>query len=115
MITFKGVDPRMIANNLTPYEPIHPGEIIKDEIEYRGISQRELSSKIGVSYTQVNEILNGKRAINTDFALRIEAALGIDANIFINMQTRYNMQVARQDKSLTERLDAIRGLCASLL
>jgi hypothetical protein len=39
MIQLKGVDPRMIANNLTPYEPTHPGEILKDEIEYRGLSR----------------------------------------------------------------------------
>ena len=37
MIKIEGVDPKMIANNLTPSEPIHPGEILKDEIEYRGI------------------------------------------------------------------------------
>ena len=35
MIKIEGVDPKMIANNLTPSEPIHPGEILKDEIEYR--------------------------------------------------------------------------------
>jgi plasmid maintenance system antidote protein VapI len=34
----------MIANNLTPYEPTHPGEVLKEEIEYRGISQRKLAS-----------------------------------------------------------------------
>ena len=38
MITLQGIDPKMIANNLTPSNPIHPGELIKDEIEYRGIS-----------------------------------------------------------------------------
>ena len=40
MITLKGVDPRMIANNLTPSEPIHPGEMIKDEIEYKTLLSR---------------------------------------------------------------------------
>ena len=43
MITLQGIDPKMIANNLTPSNPIHPGELIKDEIEYRGISQRKLA------------------------------------------------------------------------
>ena len=104
----------MIANNLTPYEPIHPGETLKDEIEYRGISQRELAAKIGVSYTQVNEILNGKRSVNIEFAMRIEAALGINPEMLINMQTRYNMQTARKDKGLAKKLEAIRKICASL-
>lgn len=44
MITIPGVDPKMIANNLEPYHPTHPGEILKEEIEYRGISQRKLAA-----------------------------------------------------------------------
>ena len=56
MIKIEGVDPKMIANNLTPSEPIHPGEILKDEIEYRGISQRKLAAQMGISPTLLNEI-----------------------------------------------------------
>ena len=56
MITLQGIDPKMIANNLTPSNPIHPGELIKDEIEYRGISQRKLALQMGVSPTLLNEI-----------------------------------------------------------
>ena len=63
MITLQGIDPKMIANNLTPSNPIHPGELIKDEIEYRGISQRKLALQMGVSPTLLNEILNGKRSV----------------------------------------------------
>ena len=51
MITLKGVDPRMIANNLTPSEPIHQGEMIKDESDYRGLSQRKLAEQMGISPT----------------------------------------------------------------
>ena len=60
MITLKGVDSKMIANNLIPSEPIHPGEILKDEIEYRGISQRKLARQMGISPTLLNEIVNGR-------------------------------------------------------
>ena len=79
MIKIEGVDPKMIANNLTPSEPIHPGEILKDEIEYRGISQRKLAAQMGISPTLLNEILNGKRAVSAEYALLFEAALGIEA------------------------------------
>lgn len=115
MITIKGVDPKMIANNLTPFEPTHPGEILKDEIEYRGITQRELASKMGISYTQLNEILNCKRPVNTEIALMIEAALGLEPEALVNMQTRYNMQMARRDSNLSRKLEVIRGLCTSLM
>ena len=41
MIKIDGIDPKMIANNLTSFEPMHPGEILKDEIGFRGVSQKE--------------------------------------------------------------------------
>jgi len=49
MITLEGVDPHMIANNLEPGEPTHPGEVIKDEIEFRVISRRKLATQMGMS------------------------------------------------------------------
>ncbi|BBL00401.1 hypothetical protein A3BBH6_06370 [Alistipes onderdonkii subsp. vulgaris] len=104
-----------IANRIDPFYPIHPGEIIKDEIEFRGISQRKLAEQMGISYTQFNELLNGKRSLNTETALLIEAALGLEPVALVNMQTRYNMQVARQDNTLAKRLEAIRNLAASLM
>jgi addiction module HigA family antidote len=112
MVTIKGVDPRMIANNLMPYRPIHPGEILKEEIEYRGISQRKLAAQMGVAYSMLNEILNCKRPVTTEYALLFEAALGIEADLFTRMQTRYNMQVARKNKTLSQRLAAIRKMAA---
>lgn len=114
MITLKGVDPRMIANNLTPYEPTHPGEVLKEEIEYRGISQRKLAQQMGVSYTLLNEVLNCKRPVTTEYALLFEAALGIDAGIFIRMQADYNVQTAKQNKSFAERLANVRKAVAVL-
>ena len=114
MITLKGVDPRMIANNLTPSESIHPGEMIKDEIEYRGLSQRKLAEQMGISPTLLNEILNGKRSVSTEYALLFEAALGIDAEIWLRQQGRYDMQKAKSNKSFLERLANIRKLVATL-
>jgi len=48
----------MVANNLTPAIPTHPGAILKEEIESRGISQHQLANQIGLAYSVVNEILN---------------------------------------------------------
>ena len=114
MITLNGVDPRMIANNLTPYRPIHPGEILKDEIEYRGISQRKFSEQIGVCYSVFNEVLNCKRPVSANLAILIEAALGIEADMLIRMQTSYNMQIARKDKKIIDRFNEIRKIAAFL-
>ena len=86
MITLKGVDPNMVANNLEPFRPTHPGEVLKDELEYRGISQKQLASEMSVSYTMLNEVLNGKRQVNTELALLVEAALNIPAESLLQMQ-----------------------------
>lgn len=100
------------ANKMEPFAPTHPGEVIKDEIEYRGISQRALAGQIGVSYTQLNEVLNGKRTLNTEMALLISAALGIDAEPLLAMQTRYDVITARRNKNFASRLSSIRKIAA---
>ena len=95
-INIEGVAPDMIANNLTPSKPIHPGEMIKDEIEYRGISQKALAAEIGLPASVLNEVLNGKRAVTTEYALLLEAALGIEADLWLSLQAEYNKQMANQ-------------------
>lgn len=101
-------------NEIMPSKPIHPGEILKDELQSRGISQRKFATLIGVSYSVLNEILNGKRPITTEYALKIEAATSTKAYIWINMQTAYNMQAARQDNRLSAILEQIRKSVAML-
>lgn len=103
-----------IISDLVPSSPVHPGEIVKDELEARGISQRKFALLIGCSYTVFNEILNCKRPVTTDYALRIEAALGIKAYMLINMQSEYNLQIARQDSHLSKILSKIRSAAAVL-
>ena len=96
------------------YSPTHPGEILKEEIEFRGISQRELADRMGLTYSVLNEILNGKLSLTEKTALMFEAALGIDAEPLMGLQTKYNMQVARKDKSFLDRLKAISNYAAAL-
>ena len=114
MITLKGVAPDMIANNLTPFEPTHPGELIKDELEVRQLTQAKLAESIGVKPSLLNEIIKGKRGVNTEMALLIEAALDIPADLLLNLQSEYNMLVAKSDASFMDRLSAIRKIAAVL-
>ena len=114
MITMKEIDPKMIANNLTPSTPIHPGEMIKEEIKCRGISQKKLAAKTGISYTVLNEVLNCKRPVSTEYALLLEAALNIDAEIWIKTQANYDIQTAKANKTFAQRLENIRKIAAML-
>lgn len=114
MITLKGIDPKMIASNLTPLSPVHPGEMIKEEIKYRGISQRKLAQQTGIAYTVLNEVLNCKRPVSTEYALLFEAALGIEAGIWIKAQADYDLIVAKSNKTFAQRLENIRKIAAVL-
>lgn len=114
MVTIKGIDPQMIANNLEPFEPTHPGELLKEEIECRGISQKELSRQTGIPYTALNEVLNCKRAITTEYALLLEAALEIESGFWLKMQMDYNVQTAKRNKTFAQRLANIKKIAAVL-
>jgi addiction module HigA family antidote len=92
------------------YTAIHPGEILKEELKSRNISQKNFARTIAISYTMLNEILNGKRNITTDFALLVEAALGTPAEHWLNMQARYNLQTARTKETVKTRFDSIRNI-----
>ncbi len=112
MVTVKDKDPMMIANNLKPFKPTHPGEVLKDELVFRGMSQRGLASKMGISYSVLNEVLNGKRALNTELAMMMEAALGVDAAPLLAMQNEYDMLMAERNTSFMEKLKNLRRIAA---
>lgn len=104
----------MIANNLTPFEPTHPGELIKDELEACNITQAKLAESIGVKPSLLNEIIKGKRGVNTEMALLIEAALNIPADLLLNLQADYYMQITKSNDSFMKRLSAVRKIAAVL-
>lgn len=114
MIKLKGIDSNMIANNLTPYEPTHPGEILREEIECRGITQTKLANDLGVKVSLLNELINGKRDFTIEYALMLEAALSIDADFWINLQNNYDKGKARHDSSFMAKLAKIRRVSAIL-
>ena len=94
--------------------PTHPGEVLKDEIEARGITQRQLAESVGLTYSVVNEILNGRRSLTAKTALMFEAALDIPADALMYLQMKYNMQTTRKDKSVADVLKGIRRIAAVL-
>ena len=114
MAQIERTDKGMVANNLEPFYLTHPGEVIKDELEFRGISQRRLAKEIGVPVSQLNEVLNAKRPLNAEMALLIEQALGIDAEPLLSLQIKYNLLSAKRNKTFFERLKKIPRVAAAL-
>lgn len=77
------------ANEITPKNLFHPGVVLGEEIEYRGLTKNSVAERMGISSTVLSEIISGKRNITTATAIKIENALGINALFFLNMQVRY--------------------------
>lgn len=91
------------------YPPIHPGEVLmKDFIEGFGITQNKLAVSIGVPPRRINEIVHGKRAITADTALRLGRYFSVDPQFWLNLQTRYELELA-QDR-VAEQVAAITPL-----
>ncbi len=96
------------------YTPTHPGEVLKDEIEYRKLSQRKLAEQMGISYKVLNDILNCRRPVTTQTAMLFEAALDVPADSLMRLQLKYNMRQAAADPSFMERLKQVRKYAALL-
>lgn len=78
--------------------PTHPGEILRQEfLEPLGLSQRKLADSLGVSPRRVNEIVNGRRAITADTALRLARFFDMTPGFWLGLQKQYELDVA-EDK-----------------
>ena len=92
---------------LTPLSAIHPGEILKDELDERNIKQKDFAELIGTLPSQLSEILNGKRGINADYAVLIGEALNMDPKIWLNLQSNYELDKSRINDRIRKRVEAI--------
>ena len=109
MIEIQGIDPDMIANNLTSAYPTHPGEVLKEEVEYRKLAER-----MGISYKMLNDILNCRRPVTAQTAMLFEAVLNVSADSLMRLQLKYNMWLAAANPSFMERLKQVRKYAAML-
>jgi len=84
--------------------PIHPGEILLEEFLLPlGVSQYRLAKDICVPARRINEIVHGKRAISADTALRLSRYFGMSDRFWINLQSRYDIEMEKD--LLADRLD----------
>lgn len=82
-----------------PDHATHPGVLLGDELEEREMTQRELAALMGRPPQLVSEIVRGKRAVTPETALQLEHALKISARFWMNLQTQYDLVLARQKRS----------------
>ncbi|MBI2888124.1 MAG: HigA family addiction module antidote protein [Chloroflexi bacterium] len=78
---------------------IPPGFTLEEELKARRMTRRELASRIGRPPQIISEIIHGKKAITAETALDIEAALGIPAYLWLRLEARYRLALARQRRA----------------
>ena len=95
--------------------PIHPGEILMEEfLEPMGISQYRLARDISVAPRRINEIVHGKRSVTADTALRLGRFFCMSPQFWLNLQTRYDLEVTGDllENRLDEEVHALRSQSA---
>ena len=86
------------------FEPVHPGEVLQEELAARGLTANALALKLRVPANRLTEILNGKRGVSPDTPLRLSRALGPSAAFWLNLQSQFDL--ARTEKRLGANIQA---------
>ncbi len=99
----------MVSETIMP--PVHPGEILAEEfLDPLGVSQYQLAKEIRVPARRINEIVHGQRRISADTALRLARYFGTSERFWVNLQTRYDLEIEKDRLGAT--LDEIHPLSA---
>lgn len=87
-----------VNNQYKPNYAVLPGEVLSDELEIRDMSQQELSKRTGLSAKHIVSIIKGKAPITPETAIKLERAIGMPANYWLNLESNYQEIKARLDE-----------------
>lgn len=87
----------------TAFITVHPGDVLRDELEMRGIKQKDFATTIGMPASVLNDIVQGKRSVTPDIAILLEAALGKNASSWLTLQAERDLEVARQKEEFIQK------------
>jgi antitoxin HigA-1 len=80
--------------NQFAFQQVHPGAVLKEELEARGLSANAFALKLRVPPQRIQDIVAGRRGISPDTALRLEASLGTPARLWLDIQSAYDLHMA---------------------
>ncbi len=89
------------------FEQVHPGAVLREELEARGLSANAFALKLRVPPQRIQDIVAGRRGISPDTALRLEASLGTPARLWIDMQSGYDLYRAEKANGETVRREVM--------
>ncbi|HEY8781583.1 MAG TPA: HigA family addiction module antitoxin [Mucilaginibacter sp.] len=84
------------GNELRTPVAFHPGELLLEEVEERGLKKTELAKSIGMLPGHLSELFKGKRNITARIAIKLEKALGVSAEYWLGLQSTYDLTIARE-------------------
>ena len=82
-------------NRFNPDYAVHPGAILEETLEARGLTKRDTASRCGISAKHLNWILHGKAQVVPDLAISLERVVGVPADLWTNLQSQYELHQAR--------------------
>ena len=80
---------------------LHPGEVLGEEIEARGIPKKDFAELIGMRPPHLNELIKGKRHVSAMLALKLEKQLGVSASFWLRLQIDYDLKMARKQLNVS--------------
>jgi len=83
--------------------PTHPGDILRDELEELGVSLNRLSRDTRIPLSRISMIVNGKRAVTAETAMRLALYFGTSAQLWMNLQTAYDLEIAAKKTAAMKR------------
>ena len=89
------------------FEQVHPGAVLREELEARGLSANAFALKLRVPPQRIQDIVAGRRGISPDTALRLEASLGTPARLWLDMQSGYDLYLADAKSGETVRREVL--------
>lgn len=84
------------GEEIFPAHPTHPGQMLADELEARNLTQRQLATLTGCSATFISELIRGKKSVSLSMAVKLEKAIELSAEFWVNAQRQYNRDVIYQ-------------------
>jgi len=97
--------------NITKRKPFTPGEILSEEfMQPYGLTQDELAKRILVTRRRVNEIINGRRAVTPDTALRLAKLFNMSPDYWLNLQSKLDLWIELHDKKVLHELSGIKAI-----
>jgi addiction module HigA family antidote len=107
----------LIVNEYRPDYAVAPGEVLEFELDMRGMKQQELAKRTGLTPKHIGAIVNAKSSITPETAIKLERAIGMPAQYWMNLETQYQEVIARaaEEKKLTRDLDWLKRIPVSAM